>query len=121
MQVSVVSDISKNGNKMEKWALSADVNPQSQWTWPPRRTPTRQNMKVWRDCLRGTFMKGLDDLMQPVIETNQNCYRQVAFPAFNYKGMRKKYSLMATIRQYPTELLSLFGGYKYMIGRVKGS
>ena len=56
MQVSVVSDMSKNGNKMEKWALSAEVNPQSQWTWPPRRTPTRQNMKVWRDCLRGTFI-----------------------------------------------------------------
>ena len=39
MQVSVVSDMSKNGNKMEKWALSADVNPQSQWTCPLEEHP----------------------------------------------------------------------------------
>ena len=65
-------------------------------------------------------MKGIDDLIQPVIGTNQNCYGQVAFPTFNHKGMQKKSSLMATIRQYPTELLSLFGGIQISDREGKG-
>ena len=49
MRVIVLSNIIKRGNKMAKWALVAKVNNNSQWSWPPRRKPTQQNMKVGRD------------------------------------------------------------------------
>ena len=70
---------------------------------------TTYTMKVWRDFLRGTPKKDIADLLQPVTEATQNSYGQLAFPTFHYQGMRKQSSLMATISQYPKELLLLFG------------
>ena len=55
-------------------------------------------------------MKGIYDLLQPVTVTTRNCFVRVVFPPFNYKWMTKQSSLIATIRQYPQELLLLFGG-----------
>ena len=55
-------------------------------------------------------MKGINDLLEPVTETQPNCYGQIAFPSFNYHGMTNGSSLMDTIGQYPPELLSLLGG-----------
>ena len=82
MKVITLRDISKGGQKMTKWAMSAKVNRNFQWSWPARRHPTPQNMKVWRNCLRGTFMKGIDDLLHPVTSCPQNSYGQLAFPTF---------------------------------------
>ena len=109
MRVAVLSEISNNGCKMGKWALEAESYRDSQWSWLPRRAPTRQNLKVWRDCLRGTFMKGIDDLLDPVIGTLHNCIGNTAFTPFNYGAMTKGQTLMDTIRQYPLGLLSLLG------------
>ena len=66
-------------------------------------------MKVWRDCLRGTFMKGVSDIIQPVTSTHQNTYGHTSYPTFNYHNMTRKTTLMETISQYPTDLLSLLG------------
>ena len=105
MKVTTLSNISKGGKKMTKWAMAAEVNRNYQWSWPARRHPTSQNMKVWRDCLRGTFMMGIDDLLHPVINCPQNSYGQLAYSTFNYLGMEKLSTLKATIQQYPMELL----------------
>ena len=83
MKVVVLSDISRNGKKMANWALATKQNKESQWTWSPHRVPTKQNLKVWRDCLRGTFVKGINDLLEPVTEYQLNCYGHTAFPPFN--------------------------------------
>ena len=66
-------------------------------------------MKVWRDCIRGTFMQGIQDLLQPITTHPQNVYGMTAYPAFQYHHMIKKSTLMETIGQYPPELLSLLG------------
>ena len=92
---------------MVNWALAVKPNMNSQWYWPPRRAPTKS--KVWRDCLRGTFMKGVNDLLEPVTETQPNCYGHITFRQFNYSGMTKGSSLMDTLGQYLSEFLSLLG------------
>ena len=43
--------------------------------------------------------------MHPVIQGSQNYVGQLVFPNFDYQGMERQTSLMATIRQYPQELL----------------
>ena len=65
-------------------------------------------MKIWRDCLRNTFMKGIADLMDLVAQGPRNCFGQVAYPAFNSQGMTRQHTLVATIGQYSQELLHLF-------------
>ena len=95
---------------MANWALAAEQKRDSKWSWPPRRVPTRQNKKVWRDCICGTFIKGLDDLLDPVTRAKHNCVGYTSFLPFNYGDMLKGSSLMNTIRQYPSELLYLLGG-----------
>ena len=73
MRVTALSEISRGGTKMEKWALAAEPNRNSKWSWPPRRVSTRQNKKVWRDCICGTFIRGIDDLLDPVTRSQHNC------------------------------------------------
>ena len=109
MKVTVLSDISQDGRHMAKWALAGQQNRSSQWSWPPRRVPTQQNLKVWRDCLRGTFMQGINGLLEQVTTITPNCTGYTAYPLFNFSHMKGGTSLMATIRQYPPELLSLIG------------
>ena len=54
-------------------------------------------------------MKGLQDLLQPITTHPHNVYGLTAYPTFQYHHMIKKSTLMDTIGQYPTELLSLLG------------
>ena len=117
MQVMVLSDISNNGIKMSQWAIEARKNPNSQWSWPPRRVPTSQNLKVWRDCLRGTFMNGVDDLLEPICNTPGNYSGHSAYPLFNFSTMTRGSTLMDTIRQYPPELLSIIGDLYFGLRR----
>ena len=97
MKVVALSVISKGGVKMAKRAMATEVNVHIQLSWPPRRSPTLQNIKLWQDCLHGTLMKGIDDLLQPVIGVTHNCFGHLAHPAFNYNAMAKQISLMVTI------------------------
>ena len=55
-------------------------------------------------------MKGINDLLEPVTESQPNCYGYIAFHPFHYAGITKGSSLMETIGQYPSELLSVLGG-----------
>ena len=109
MQVIVLSDISKERRHMAKWALAGQQNSRSQWSWPPRRVPTQQNLKVWRDCLRGTFMQGINGLLEQITAITPNCTGHTAYPLFKFSHMKGGTSLMATIRQYPPERLSVIG------------
>ena len=109
MQVLVLSDISKNSRHMATWALAGQQNRHSQWSWPPHRVPTQHNLKVWRDCLRGTFMQGINGLLQQVTDLTPNCLGHTAYPLFDLYTMKRDSSLMTTIRQYPPELFSLIG------------
>ena len=110
MKVILLSDISKmDGIKMTQWALRAGPNENFKWVWTDRRLPTSQNKKLWRDFLRRTFMKGMDELLRSVHGTLDNIYGLLAFPLFDYSNMNQKVSLRRTILQYPPELLSLLG------------
>jgi len=110
MKIVVLSDIlTCQGRKMSQWALKGEVNRYHTWVWPPRRVPTGQNLKVWRDCLRGTFMKGIDDVIYPLLGDVTEPSSILAHPKFNYAAMTRQGSLTATISQYPSELLSLLG------------
>ena len=100
-RVTVLYDISSKRTNLEIWTISAEQNRDSIWAWPPRRVPTQQNQKVWRDCLQGTLMKGIDDLLNPVIRTQHNCVGHSFFLPFDYANMTKGASLMDKIRQYP--------------------
>ena len=110
MKVIVISDmLTERGTKMAQWAISGDSNMHHQWVWPQRRIPTRQNLKVWRDCLRGTFMKGIDDVLRPLHGIIAPPQSTIAHPLFQYATMTHLSSLQATMLQYPPELLSLLG------------
>ena len=54
-------------------------------------------------------MKGIDELIQPVISIHQNTYKLTAYPTFHYHTSFKKPTLMETIGQYPPEILSRRG------------
>ena len=104
MKVVLLSDMSKLcGTKIANWALRSEVNINHKWIWPPQRVPTVQNMRVWRDCIRGTFVKDMNDLMVPT-SPQGNAIDQVTYPLFNYDTMARQHSLLATISQYPPEL-----------------
>ena len=54
MKASVLSDINKEGGgKMARWAICSDLNKETKWIWPKRRTPIEQNNKLWRERIRG--------------------------------------------------------------------
>ena len=53
-------------------------------------------------------MKGLDALLAPTISQG-NLQDYMAYPLFDYHAMHKQDSLMATISQYPPELLAILG------------
>ena len=110
MKVIVLSDmLTERGTKMAHWALRGDANMHHEWVWPHRRIPTSQNLKVWRDCLRGTFMKGIDDVLCPLHGTIAPPHSIQAHPLFQYATMSRLSSLQATLLQYPPERLSLLG------------
>ena len=94
---------------MSQWALRAEENNRHKWKWPSRRVPTSQNMKVWRDYLRGTFMKGIDDILVPITTEVDNIRDQIAHPLFDHSTMVKKDSLQNTLVNYPHELLDILG------------
>ena len=61
MKVVVLSNITvKSGTTMASWELRSEINRDYRWDWPHRRVPTKQNLQVWRDYIRGTFVVGLD-------------------------------------------------------------
>ena len=110
MKVMVLSDmLTERGNKMAKWALHGDANIHHKWVWPQRRMPTSQNLKVWRDFLRDTFMKGIDDVLHPLHGAIAAPFSTIAHPLFQYATMTRLSSLQDTLLQYPPELLSLLG------------
>ena len=110
MKVIVLSGITSNqGRKMAQWAMQCEVNLYHKWVWSPRRRPTSQNMKVWRDCIRGTFMKRTDDLLLPILDRTMVTAEITAHLHFDYTTMRRLESLQDTILQYPPELLYLMG------------
>lgn len=106
MKVAVLSDTSKhNGIKLVNWVLRSEEIINHKWKWSPTCAPTTQNMKAWRDCLRGTFMKGINDIMEPTA-SSRNIVDHIVYPLFEYITMHKQDSLQDTILQYPTELLT---------------
>ena len=118
MQVVVISDISKGRRKISKWALAGEVNVHSQWSLPPRRKPTAQNIKLWRDCLLGTCMKGIDDLLHPVTDVLYNCFGISAHPPFHYEAMKKKaplIELLVSIRQNSSHYLAVLAYQTLMV------
>ena len=60
----------------------------------------------------GTFMKGTDDLLLPILDRTMVPAEITAHLHFDYTTMRRLESLQDTILQYPPELL-------YLMGKVK--
>ena len=121
MKVIVLSDmLTERGNKMAQWALRGEANMHHKWVWPQRRIPTSQNLKVWRDCLRGTFMKGIDDVLRPLHGIIAPPQFTITHPLFLYNTMIRLSLLQAILLQYPPELISLLGHYPVtdMAGRI---
>ena len=54
-----------SGTKIANWALKSEIYLTHLWNWPYMRVPITQHMKVWRDYIRGTFVKGINDIMEP--------------------------------------------------------
>ena len=97
MKVLVLSDISiDNGKQIANWELRSEVNSSHKWDWPSRQISTTQSMKVWRDSIRGTFMKGINEILVPTAPSG-NLQYFIVYPLFSYSSMNRKHSLMETI------------------------
>ena len=66
-------------------------------------------MKVWRDCLRGTFTKGSDHLMHPLGGGVSTLMGQLDHQIYENSTLKKQDLLQTTIMQYPAKISTIVG------------
>lgn len=62
---------------------------------------------MWRDCIRRTFINGIDDLLLLLLDNIDAPSELIAHPHFDYTEMLRLASLRAIILQYDLELQSI--------------
>lgn len=63
-------------------------------------------MKVWKSYSRGTFMKGINNIMEPTAPKG-NTVDHITYPIIAYNTMNKRESFQAAISQYPPEIQTI--------------